>query len=160
MLPLPLPLMRNSLILIPIILLILVASALYLNDMISSAKRISVNVERMEIAGASFEKVTINVTLCMENPSSYYYSAEEMRYGMYVEDAKVGNGSLNKIAIPPKSRVCESSLMDLYYSGLGKALTNLLSEGKIDLNVNGTMKVNVIFIPVEVKFSERKTIKL
>jgi len=152
--------MRKSLILIPIILLILVASALYVNDMISSAKRISVNVEGMEIVGASFEKVTINVTLCMENPSNYHYSAEDVRYEIYFEEARVGNGSLNSIAIPPKSRVCESGLMDLYYSGLSKALMKILLEGKAGFDVNGTMRVKAIFIPVEVKFSERKTIKL
>jgi len=73
--------MRKSLI-IPIIL---IASALYFNDVISSAKKIRVDIERMEITEVSFEKVTINVTLCMENPSNYRYSAEDIRYEMYAE---------------------------------------------------------------------------
>ncbi len=64
---------------------------------------------------------------------------------------------MNKLNIPPKSRVCESGLMDLYYSGLGKVLSTLLFEGEVDLSVNGTMKVKA-FIPGEV--SEVKKIKL
>jgi len=75
--------MRKSLIII--ILIILIASALYFNDVISLAKKIRVEIERMEITEVSFEKVTINVTLCMENPSNNRYSAEDIGYEIYAE---------------------------------------------------------------------------
>ena len=58
--------MRKSLIII--ILIILIASALYFNDVISLAKKIRVEIERMEITEVSFEKFTINVTYAWRTP--------------------------------------------------------------------------------------------
>jgi LEA14-like dessication related protein len=142
-----------------VIVIIVIAAGFYINDMISSAKKISVKVDKMEIVSAGLEKATLRVTLCMENPSNYHYSAENIRYDIYVEGERVGNGTIEKVEIPAKTRSCESGLLDLYYSGLGKAAISFLLEGKIDLNINGTMNVKVLFFPVEIKFSETKTIK-
>jgi LEA14-like dessication related protein len=142
-----------------VIVILVIAAGFYINDMISSAKKISVKVDKMEIVSAGLEKATVRVTFCMENPSGYHYSAEDIRYNVYVEGTKVGNGTVEKVDILPKTTSCDSGLLDLYYSELGKAVVSFLLQGKVDVNVNGTMKVNVLFFPVEVKFSETRTIK-
>jgi len=141
-----------------VVIILLVVSAFYLNDMISSAKRISVDVERVELVSAGLQAATVNVTLVVKNPSKYRYSAEEVRYEVYVEDVKIGNGTIEKLEIPPGSTY-QSSLMTLYYSELGRAVISFLTQGKIDVNINGTAKIKVLFFPVEVKFSERRTIR-
>ncbi len=142
-----------------ILIIIIIAAGFYINDMISSAKKIRVEIDNMEIVSVGLEKATLNVTFCMENPSNYHYSAEDIKYDVYVKEERVGNGTVGRVDIPAKTKACESGLLDLYYSGLGKAVISFLLEGKIDVSINGTMKVKALFFPVEVKFSETKTIK-
>jgi len=142
-----------------ILIIIIITAGFYINDMISSAKKIRVEIDNMEIVSVGLEKATLNVTFCMENPSNYHYSAEDIKYDVYVKEERVGNGTVGRVDIPAKTKACESGLLDLYYPGLGKAVISFLLEGKIDVSINGTMKVKALFFPVEVKFSETKTIK-
>ncbi|MGC9104765.1 MAG: LEA type 2 family protein [Candidatus Methanodesulfokora sp.] len=144
---------------VTLLLILFVASAFYINDMISSAGKISVSIEKMELTGIGLQSATLNLTLGINNPSNYHYSAEEINYEVYVGGSRMGNGTARNLEIPPRSKIYQSSLMTLYYSELGKAAISFLVEGKLDININGTAKMRVLFFPVEVRFSETRTIR-
>ncbi|MGB9708750.1 LEA type 2 family protein [Infirmifilum uzonense] len=143
---------------ITIIAVVLIASALYLNDLVSSAERISVEVEKISVVSVGLQAANVNLTLAFNNPSNHKYTAEVVNYDVYIEGVKVGNGTITNLEIPPGT-TRQSSILTLYYAKLGKALMSLLTQGKIDITVNGTANIKVLFFPVEVKFSRTKTVK-
>jgi LEA14-like dessication related protein len=154
--------MRLKALAILILVVIVAAAGFYINDMISSAKKISVKVDKIEIVSAGLEKVTVRVTFCIENPSGYHYSAEDIRYSVYYKEVELGNGTIKNIEIPAKTTTYKDGLFDLHYRKLigivGSAIVDLLINGKLDVDINGTMKVKTLLSSEEIKFSETRTI--
>lgn len=150
--------MSNKVLAALLLLIILVlAIGFYVNDMVSSAKKISIELAGVELKSLGLEKTTLDFILNLTNPTPYKYEAESVDYEIYLEGFKVGNGTLRGIKLEPGSHSLQKATTDLYYSELSKAALSALLSGKMEFNVNGTLKLRVIIFPIELKFSESRS---
>ncbi|MEM1521194.1 MAG: hypothetical protein QXR35_01965 [Candidatus Korarchaeum sp.] len=137
-----------------ILLLALILGAYYVNDVISSARRIEVRLAGAELRGASLEKATIDFLLNVTNPTGYGYEAELVKYDIYLQDIRIGNGSIEGVKLSPKSSVMEHAITEIRYSELSGALLSALMSGRFEVNVTGYVRVKALIFPVDLRFSE------
>ncbi|MCS7103785.1 MAG: hypothetical protein NZ992_07910, partial [Candidatus Korarchaeum sp.] len=135
-------------------LLVLVGAYLYVSDMVSSARRIDVNLAGAELKVTSFEKVDIDFLLNITNPTGYEYEVELVKYDIYLQGIKVGNGSVDRVKLSPKSSTLKHTITELRYSELTSALISALISGRFEVNVTGYLKVRTPVFPVDLRFSE------
>lgn len=140
------------------LLLVSIAGAYYVNDVISSARKIEVRLAGAELKGVSLEEVTIEFLLNVTNPTGYRYEAELVKYDIYLQGVKIGNGSLEGVELPPNSSTLQHALTELSYSELSSALLSALMSGRFEFNVTGFLRVRVLTFLVDVRFSETKVL--
>lgn len=145
---------RTSALVLVVLLLALVLGSYYVNDMISSARKIEVRLAGAELRGVDLERFNIDFLLNVTNPTGYAYEAELVKYDIYLQGIKIGNGSIEGVKLPPKSSVTEQAVTEIRYSELGSALISALMSGRFELNVTGYVRVKAIVFPVDLRFSE------
>ncbi len=139
---------------------IVLASAMtlfYVNDMISSAKEVRVSLAGAELREASLERAKMDFLLNVTNPTRYQYEVELIEYDIYLQGVRIGNGSIKRLELTPKSSTIKHALTEIRYSELSIALLSSLMSGRFEINVTGYARVKALIFPVDLRFSEVRT---
>ncbi|MEM2290820.1 MAG: hypothetical protein QW711_04210, partial [Candidatus Korarchaeum sp.] len=80
--------------------------------------------------------------------------AELVKYDIYLQDIRIGNGSIEGVKLSPKSSVMEHAITEIRYSELSGALLSALMSGRFEVNVTGYVRVKALIFPVDLRFSE------
>ncbi|MDK2383594.1 MAG: LEA type 2 family protein [Candidatus Korarchaeota archaeon] len=129
------------------ILMVVAVTAGYVGYLYRSARSIrveSITVEELSLSGTMAH---IRIGLDLYNPAIQTLGADKIQYDIYVEDIYIGSGETGPVSLAPRSLTHVSLPINVSIATLGARLMPVLgkamAQGKLDVAVSGTIKVNI-----------------